>query len=150
MDNMTDMPTPADLVGAWQLDNWRITFSDDRPDTYPYGDDAKGFLIYEASGRMSVMVSNADRPQMSDANIRRAPVEEKVAAFDSFFGYTGRWRLEGDHMVHSVEMALNPNFVGTDQVRGIEYAPGSLTLIEQSTTRTGAVMRNQLAWRKIS
>jgi hypothetical protein len=135
---MTDMPAPADLVGAWELDNWRITFSDDRPDTYPYGEDAKGALIYEASGRMAVMVSNADRPAISGPNIRRAPVEEKVAAFDSFFGYSGRWRLDGDH------------FVGTDQVRGVEYTPGALTLIEQSTTRTGAVMRNQLAWRKIS
>ncbi|MGE3857007.1 MAG: lipocalin-like domain-containing protein, partial [Dehalococcoidia bacterium] len=103
---MTDMPTAADLVGAWRLDNWRISFSDDRPDTYPYGDDAKGYLIYEASGRMAVMVSNADRPQLSDANIRRAPVEETVAAVDSFFGYSGTWRREGDHMVHSVEMAL--------------------------------------------
>jgi hypothetical protein len=143
-------PTAADLVGAWELDNWRITFSDDRPDTYPYGEDAKGALIYEPSGRMAVMVSNADRPQISDPNIRRAPVEEKVAAFDSFFGYSGTWRLEDGRMVHSVQMALNPNFVGTDQVRGIEYTPGALTLIEQSTTRTGAVMRNQLAWRKIS
>ena len=26
-------PTPADLAGAWRLDNWRISFSDDRPDT---------------------------------------------------------------------------------------------------------------------
>ena len=143
-------PTPADLAGAWRLDNWRISFSDDRPDTYPYGEDAKGYLIYEPSGRMAVMVSNNDRPAISDANIRRAPVEEKVAAFDTFFGYCGTWALKDGQMVHSVEMSLNPNFVGTDQVRGIEYTPGALTLIEQSTTRTGAVMRNQLAWRKIS
>lgn len=144
------LPGPDDLIGAWELDNWRITFSDDRPDTYPYGEDAKGFLIYERSGRMSVMISDADRPQLSDANIRRAPVEEKVAAFDSFFGYCGTWRLEGERVVHAVELALNPNFVGTEQVRGMEYAPGRLTLIEQSTTRTGATMRNQLAWRKIA
>ncbi len=99
---------------------------------------------------MAVMVSTAERPVLSDANIRRAPIEEKGAAFDSFFGYCGTWRLDGDRVVHSVELALNPHFVGTDQVRGMEYEPGSLTLIEQSTTRTGATMRNQLAWRKVS
>ena len=147
---MTDMPTPADLAGAWRLDSWRIAFSDDRPDSYPYGEDAQGYLIYEASGGMAVKVSNACRPAISDPNIRRAPVAEKGAAFDSFFGYAGTWRLDGDHMVHSVEMSLNPNFVGTDQVRDIEYAPGALTLIQQSTTLSGAVMRNQLAWKKVS
>lgn len=147
---MTDMPTPADLAGAWRLDYWRISFSDDRPDSYPYGEDAQGYLIYEASGGMAVMVSNACRPAISDPNIRRAPVAEKVAAFDSFFGYAGTWRLEDDQMVHSVELSLNPNFVGTDQVRGIEYTPGALTLIQQSTTASGAVMRNELAWKKVS
>ena len=144
------IPGPDDLIGAWELDNWRITFSDDRPDTYPYGDDARGFLIYERSGRMSVTVSLATRPRLSDDNIRRAPLEEKGAAFDSFFHYCGTWHLDGERVVHSVEMALNPNFVGTDQVRGMEYTPGALRLIEQSTTRTGATMRNQLAWRKIA
>ncbi len=148
---MTDtLPTPDDLIGAWELDNWRITFSDDREDSYPYGETAKGFLIYERSGRMSVTVSDADRPQMSDANIRRAPIEEKGSAFDTFFHYCGTWRLDGAQVVHSVELALNPNFVGTNQVRGMEFEPGHLVLIEQSTTRTGATMRNQLTWRKIS
>ena len=147
MEAGATLPDSSDLVGAWELESWRISFSDDRPDTFPYGTDPRGYLIYSPSGRMSVTVSADGRTRMSDDNIRRAPVEEKAAAFDSFFHYGGRWRLEDDHMVHEVDIALNPNFVGTSQVRDLEWEVGRFTLVETSTTRSGATMRNQLTWR---
>ena len=140
------MPNREDLIGVWDLESWRITFSDERPDTYPYGPDARGQLIYDSSGRMAVTVSLPDRPPMSDQNIRRAPIEEKGAAFDSFFHYAGTWQLGDDEVYHDVVQSLNPNFVGTRQVRALEFEPGRFTLVETSTTRSGVTMRNQLTW----
>jgi len=142
------MPHRDELIGAWELESWRIVFSDEREDTYPYGSDAYGQLIYDPSGRMAVTVSVANRPRMSDDNVRRAPDPEKIMAFDTFFHYGGRWVLGDDEVHHDVEFALNPNFVGTRQTRTIEYETGRLALIETSTTRSGTTMQNRLTWRR--
>ena len=48
---------------------------------------------------------------------------------------------------HDVQFSLNPNFVGTRQVRGVEWGDGKFSLVETSATRTGAVMQNKLTWR---
>jgi len=141
------MPERDDLVGAWELESWRISFSDGREDTFPHGADAQGQLIYDASGRMAVTVSAAGRSRVSDENIRKTPVEERSGAFDTFFHYAGRWNLGEGEVYHDVELSMNPNFVGTRQVRGVEWGEGKFTLVETSTTRSGAVMRNQLTWR---
>lgn len=140
------MPERDDLIGVWELESWRISYSDGREDTYPYGVEATGQLIYDASGRMAVTVSVDRRPRLSNENIRRAPQEEKAQAFDTFFHYTGRWSLGDEEVYHDIDMALNPNFVGTRQTRGIEPFPDGFILVAVSETPTGATMRNELTW----
>lgn len=147
---MTDRTTPRteNLIGRWSLAAWTISYSDGRPDTHPYGEDATGLLIYLADGRMSVTVSRANRPRLSDDNPRRAPDTEKAAAFDSFFHYTGRWSLAGTTVTHHVEFALNPNFTGSDQVRDVNYTGDTLTLCLELQTPSSATIRNALVWER--
>jgi len=147
---MTDATIPRvdDLVGRWTLAAWTISFSDGRPDTHPYGENAVGLLIYLADGRMSVTVSRADRPALSDENPRKALEAEKAAAFDSFFHYAGRWSLAGETVTHHVEVALNPNFIGSDQMREIVYTGDALTLSLESQSPSGATVHNALAWQR--
>lgn len=144
----TTMPGAADLVGRWTLAAWTISFSDGRPDTHPYGENPVGLLIYLADGRMSVTVSRADRARLSDENPRKAPEAEKAAAFDSFFHYAGRWSLAGETVTHHVEVALNPNFIGSDQIRKVAYTGNSLTLSLESQSPSGATVRNALVWQR--
>lgn len=146
------MPPGADpcneLVGSWKLESWTITYSDGREATYPFGPDAVGTLIYSPERMMSATISRASRPRMSNENVRKAPAKEKVEAFDSFFHYTGRWRVEGDHVIHSVSESLNPNFAGTDQARRMIRDGDRLTLVAETATPGGATMRNALHWRR--
>ena len=58
----------------------------------------------------------------------RASVEDKAAAFDSYLSYSGRWRVEGDEVVHAVDMALSPGAVGQEQRRTFELDGDRLVL----------------------
>ena len=42
--------------------------------------------------------------------------------------YAGRYRLEGDEIIHIVEMALTPDVVGLEQRRTIQLDGDTLTL----------------------
>ena len=50
---------------------------------------------------------------------RKAPQtpEEQAAAYRTVVAYTGTWRLEGEKFIVKVDVAWNPAWVGTDQVR---------------------------------
>ncbi len=46
--------------------------------------------------------------------------EEKAALLDSLVAYTGTYRVEGDKWITKVEVAWNPEWVGTEQSRSFK------------------------------
>jgi Lipocalin-like domain len=149
--------TANPLLGAWHLQRWSIAYSDGRPDSLPYGADAQGLICYTADGFMSASIARAGRPRLSSESVRSAPVEERLAAFEGFFQYAGPYDVHqgahlptGQQVVHHVVMALNPNFVGTDQVRNVEFdAQGLLTLSASDTLPGSNVQRHhRLVWKR--
>jgi hypothetical protein len=142
------MATIQDLLGSWHLDAWRTDYSDGRAPTFPYGADAVGTLLYTPDGRMNASIGRSDRPRLSHANTRLAPDAEKIAAFESYFNYAGTFEIRGDSVVHHVELSLNPNFIGTEQLRRIELEGGRLTLSASETDKNGLVRTHRLIWRR--
>ena len=49
------------ILGAWDLISWDETNAATGEITYPCGKNAVGQIIYDASGRMSAQIMNADR-----------------------------------------------------------------------------------------
>lgn len=145
------------LRGTWQLVRWEIAYGDGRPPTLPFGEGASGLIHYTADGHMSACIARAGRRPLSSESVRSAPAEERLAAFESYFQYAGPYELRrgahlptGMQVVHHVTMSLNPNFVGTDQVRNVEFdAAGVLTLSASDTVPGSAVARHhRLVWRR--
>ena len=140
------------LAGAWHLVRWDISYSDGRPTTLPYGDQACGTILYTDDGWMSACIARGDRPKLSSASVRSAPESERLAAFESYFQYSGPYTLQtvdGQLQVaHRVTMALNPNFVGTEQVRNATFSgDDGLTLSASDTVPGGHVARHhRLIW----
>ena len=58
----------------------------------------------------------------------RASDDAKARAFDSYMSYTGRYHLEGDEVVHTVELALTPEAVGQAQRRRLRWEGATLAL----------------------
>jgi len=133
------------LLGSWRLLSW--TISDPAGVRTPFGATPKGTLLYTPDGGMAAAVCTADRPVLSAASPRQASSEEAKAAFVSFFCYTGRWHLDSDHVVHSVELALNPGMVGTEQRRRVVWQDEVLALTADEPV--GADVRHhELRWRR--
>ena len=126
-------PDPSLLLGTWHLRRWEIAYSDGRPSTLPFGPDATGLIVYTHDGTMSACIARAGRAPLSGQSTRSVPEAERLAAFESYFQYAGRYHTrehEGRaQVVHLVSHVLNPNFVGSEQVRNMDFGEdGSLTL----------------------
>ena len=147
-------PDARRLHGTWRLVRWEIAYDDGRPVTLPFGPDATGLIQYTHDGGMAACIARAARPRLSSDSVRSAPVPEQTAAFESYFQYAGTYEVrlhEGqEQVVHHVSHALNPNFVGTDQVRNMEFgADGTLTLSASDPMPGSQVMRHhRLIWRR--
>lgn len=147
------------LLGSWTLVRWSIGYSDGRPDTWPYGLDAQGLICYTADGFMCACIARAGRARLSSDSVRSAPVQERLAAFESYFQYAGPYEYRrspelptGQQVVHHVAMALNPNFVGTDQVRDVAFDAQGLLTLSASDRLAGSTVRrdHRLTWRRAS
>jgi hypothetical protein len=117
------------LVGSWKLISFHIKDSNGQT-AYPFGKDAQGRLIYEPDGRMAVQLMNPNRPGFASDDPMVTSEAEVRAAFGGYTAYYGTYSVNPDDqtIVHHIEAALLPNWVGTDQRRHFEFDGKYLTL----------------------
>ncbi len=140
------------IVGGWRLSDWRTEYYDGRAPTLPFGEHPEGLLVYSPDGWMNASICRPNRPPMSSASLKHAPVQERLDAIDSFMNYGGPYSfVDNDHVRHEVVIALYPNLIGTDQVRRMRFE-GSDTLVlsaEDSLPGTAVRRRHSLTWKRI-
>lgn len=146
--SMSSNITPK-LVGAWNL----VSFDAQDPSgqtSYPFGRKAQGRLIYEANGRMAVQLMNPDRPRFASGDLLLTSEAEVRAAFNGYAAYYGSYSVDQGQgiIVHHVEAAHIPNWVGTDQVRHFEFQGNRLTL-KGSLLRGGVQKVVSLVWERL-
>lgn len=118
-----------ELAGSWKLVSFHCQDANGKT-TYPFGKDARGRLIYETDGRMAVQLMNPDRPGFTSDDPLATSEAEVRAAFGGYTAYYGTYSVNPDErtIVHHIEAALLPNWVGTDQQRRFEFDEKYLTL----------------------
>ncbi len=142
------------LLGTWYLIRWEISYDDGRAPSLPFGAQATGLISYSSDGTMQACIARAQRPRLSSDSVRSAPEAERLSAFESYFQYAGRYALRGEagaqQVVHTVTHALNPNFVGTQQVRDMYFSGhGQLTLSASDLLAGTTVARHhKLMWER--
>jgi hypothetical protein len=143
------MISKQDLVGSWQLESWTIGYSDREEFSYPFGENPQGLLMYSEDGWMSAALNCADRSSFPDnTSPRSMPAETLASAYNSYFHYSGRYRIVGGDVVHYVSQSLNPNFPGTEQLRHAEL--DGRTLVLSGKDQAGAVARyHSLVWHRV-
>jgi hypothetical protein len=117
------------LAGSWKLVSFNIKDSNGQI-TYPFGQNAQGRLIYEPDGRMAVQLMDPSRPNFTSDDPLVTSEAELRAAFGGYTAYYGTYSVNSDDktIVHHIEAALLPNWVGTDQRRDFEFDGNHLTL----------------------
>lgn len=141
--------TTADLVGTWRLLSWQAT-GEDGSTREPFGAEPLGYVVYTADGRMITTISRGDRAPIG-GDLLSGPETGRLDAFASFIAYSGTYRVEGQDVVHLVEMSLFPDWVGTLQRRSVELSDDGrhLTLSPGRLRAGGRTERQVLRWERV-
>jgi hypothetical protein len=137
------------IVGTWKLVSAEETLKDGRTRAMAaYGPHGKGFLMYQRDGYMCADLVNPDRPKWADP-VHTTP-EEKAAAADGSFAYCGRYEIDVKQrqIVHFPEVATDPGYVGSRQIRPYTFESGRLILgdVEKDDP---AIARWKIVWEKV-
>lgn len=99
-----------DVHGLWKLVSYEVEIKESGEKILPMGSNPPGYVLFMPEGRVFFMFTGADRkPATSD--------KERAELLGSLVAYTGAYRIEGDKFITKVEVAWNPAWVGTEQVR---------------------------------
>ena len=133
------------MIGAWRL----VRFWVESPagTRWPFGEDAEGLIVYSADGWMSAILSR--HHEATEAALERSHHLDRAAkadAFDGYLSYAGRWRVEGDEVVHAIELSLVPG-LRTEQRRRFVLDGDTLALSYTMQGRSG-VHTFHLHWRR--
>ena len=118
-----------DLVGAWRelvrdFVNGDGSIKPDIPRTSQ--------IMYTPDGFMGVVNTPAKRARLGETSnpmsLDGIGAAERAAAAEGVVAYTGRYEIKGDVVQHTIYSALNPNLVGTTQLRRVTLQGDDLTL----------------------
>jgi hypothetical protein len=148
-------PVPArsadrSIVGTWRLVSMTTRDAATGRSVDVWGERPIGFLTYTAAGRMSAVVAKADRKISADSAGQATP-EEQAALFRDSFGYAGRYTMTGDGVVHHVEVASDPTWIGRDQ-RRVTMLDGRRLTVTSAPVASAAAAEPQaftLVWERI-
>ncbi|MEL7464154.1 MAG: lipocalin-like domain-containing protein [Pseudomonadota bacterium] len=137
------MARREDLIGVWRLVSF-MAEDEAGATSEPFGTASSGRLIYLAEGIMSAHLGAGDRPALSDMGASGA--ERALGAMRTHFSYAGRWRLEGDRVLHDVDMSISPDWVGTAKARDVSFDGEDMILTDRDPG--GRLKVGVLRWRR--
>lgn len=139
----------SSLVGTWTLLSMISRDEVTGNETKIWGDAPIGFLTYTEDGRMSAVLASARRAISTDS-AGEAPIEEQAMLFRQSVAYAGKYSLSEGGVVHHVEVATDPTWIGKDQKRFTRFE-GETLIIATPSIATPAAPNSLvfvLAWKK--
>ncbi|HKD28282.1 MAG TPA: lipocalin-like domain-containing protein [Xanthobacteraceae bacterium] len=109
------------IVGSWKLLSYVSEELATGKKTAPFGEHPKGYLIYTPQGRMmGLLVHETRSPPKVDG--------DRINLHKYMVSYSGHYTVEGDKVVHHVDVSWNEALTGTDQVRFFKLEGDHLTI----------------------
>jgi len=109
------------LVGVWKLLSYQTEFQDGSPKRAMFGEHPTAYIIFTSEGRLMAVIEAEGRKTPSTDS-------DRAALLKSLIAYSGRYRIEGNQWITSVDTAWNPAWDGTDQVRTFQIVGNRLTV----------------------
>ena len=138
------------IIGAWKMISFDIR-REDGEIVHPFGENAKGTIIYTQSGRMSVQVMRSNRPQFTSGDQMKGTDEEIKANYEGVVSYYGPYEFNAENgfIIHYVEGSLFPNWEGQSHKRFFELKDNELTLRTPPTLWSGGEIIATNVWERI-
>lgn len=112
----------ATVVGIWKLVAYDIEIQATGQKEPVFGQRPTGYAAFTPEGRVFfVLTAEGRKPGRS--------VQERADLLSSLVAYTGLYRLEGDKWITKVEVAWNPEWVGTEQARSFTVDANRLQVL---------------------
>jgi hypothetical protein len=113
------------IVGTWKIQSFvrEVVATGQRYNEF--GDKPDGYISYLPDGHMHAMLVADNRAKPTGA----VPTDgEKAKLFGTMIAYTGTYRIEGEKVVHDVEVSWNQLWTGSQQVRFFKAEGDTLTI----------------------
>ena len=135
------------FVGTWKLVTFE-TQGEDGEVSYPFSNDALGYIMYNIDGYMSVAILPKRRRKFNTQDIIGGTSEEKAAVAESFISYFGRYDIKDNKVIHHIELSFFPNWIGVDQERYYRFEENKLILNAKPMLINGKNQSVKLIWEK--
>ncbi len=139
--------TKEQLVGTWRLVSW-VRIEEGRQASGALGPGAEGMITYTADGFMFAMLAAAGRKPFAGESALEGSPEECHHAMSTGLAYCGRYQVEGDTVIHTVELSMFPNWVATRQLRYCRLDGDRVVLRTPPIARRGISGVAELTWRR--
>jgi hypothetical protein len=103
------------LVGLWRLVGFQREYQATGERESAMGNTPAGYILFLPEGRMAVVITGEGR---------KAPItdQDRAGLFNSLVAYTGPYRVDGDTWITTVEVSMNPAWVGMEQARAFQIS----------------------------
>ena len=114
------------VLGTWKLKSFVREVAATGEKYNQMGDHPSGYLSYSADGRMYAIGAADNRVKPLEAN----PIDEqRVKLHQTMFAYAGTYTVEGEKVVHHVDISWNQAWTGTELVRFYRLDGNILTIV---------------------
>ncbi|MGO9566602.1 MAG: lipocalin-like domain-containing protein [Desulfomonilaceae bacterium] len=101
---------PSKLVGIWKLLAYEVEVQATGQKGPVMGQNPTGYIIFTPDGRVMSVLTGEGRKAAKT-------IEDRAELLNTLVSYTGMYRVEGDKWITKVDVAWNPEWVGTEQTR---------------------------------
>jgi len=101
------------VIGFWKLASYVVEIQATGQIEPVMGQHPTGYVNFSSEGRVMFILTGEGRKPAKTA-------EERADLLSTLVAYTGTYRIEGDRWITKVDVAWNPEWVGTEQARNFK------------------------------
>jgi hypothetical protein len=137
----------ADITGMYRLVSEQRKIVD--TGEIVAGSGSQGFISYDKSGRMLVVLTRSPRPKPE--NLDKMNDQDRLGLFRTMTAYSGTYKFDGRTVEHSIDISWNEYWTGTKQVRTVERDGDRITLTTPPFPfhTDGRMSVNMLVWERV-
>lgn len=100
----------SEIVGIWKLVSFEAEIQATGAKEPLMGQNPTGYAIFTPEGRVMFVLTGEGRKAAKT-------VQDRAELLNSMVAYTGMYRVEGGKWITKVDVAWNPEWIGTEQIR---------------------------------